>query len=134
VTVDAVLPYPLLADLVLVLHVGIILFVVGGLVLIVVGNLRRWTWVNAPVYRALHLGAIGVVVAEAWLGIECPLTTLETWLRVQGGGSAYESGFIETWCSRILYYEAPTWVFTIAYSTFALLVAAAWWKWPPQRG
>ena len=131
---NATLPFSLLADLVLVLHVGIIVFVVGGLVLIVVGNLRQWSWVNTPLYRILHLIAIAVVVVEAWLGIECPLTTLETWLRVQGGGSAYESGFIETWCSRILFYEAPPLVFTLAYSTFALLVAAAWLKWPPRRG
>ena len=65
----------LFADAVLVLHFLFIVFVVGGLVLVVVGNLRSWRWVNTWWFRLAHLAAIGVVVAEAWLGVMCPLTT-----------------------------------------------------------
>ena len=67
----------LLADIVLVLHFAVVLFVVGGLVLILAGNLIGWRWVNSLWFRLLHLAAIAIVVAEAWLGITCPLTTLE---------------------------------------------------------
>ena len=67
----------LLADAVLCSHVALMIFVVLGLPLIVVGNLRRWPWINSPCLRFAHLGAILVVAGEAWLGIVCPLTTLE---------------------------------------------------------
>jgi hypothetical protein len=123
-----------LADLVLVLHVAVVLFVVGGLVLIGLGNWRRWAWVNAWWFRLAHLGAIAIVVAESWFGIVCPLTTLEAWLRLRAGAPVYGgSGFIEHWLQRLLYYDAPAWVFTLAYSAFALLVALAWWCFPPRR-
>jgi hypothetical protein len=33
----------------------------------------------------------------------------------------------------IVFYRAPYWVFTFAYTLFALLVLAAWWFYPPIR-
>lgn len=126
------MPYQFLADLVLVLHMAIVLFVVGGLLLIVVGNLRSWRWVNHPRFRGLHLAAIAVVVAEAWLGIDCPLTSLETWLRVEAHAATYSASFVEHWLQRLLYYQAPPWVFVGAYTLFGLLVAACWWRYPPE--
>jgi hypothetical protein len=126
-------PYQLLADIVLATHLGVVLFVIGGLVAIVVGNLYRWRFVNSWWFRAAHLAAIAVVVAQAWLGIVCPLTTLESWLRVKVGGTAYETSFIEHWVPRFLFYDAPAWVFTAAYTVFGLAVVAAWWQFPPRR-
>jgi hypothetical protein len=122
-----------LADAVLLLHFGVVLFVVGGLVLIVVGNLRSWRWVNGLALRAAHGAAIAVVAAQSWFGSVCPLTTLESWLRVQSGSAGYGTGFVEHWVSRLLFYEAPGWVFASAYTAFGLLVAAVWWFYPPTR-
>jgi len=121
----------LLADAVLALHVALVLFVVGGLLLVVVGNLRRWSWVNRLGFRLAHLLAIAVVVAEAWLAIPCPLTTLEMALRSQAGAPTYGGGFIEHWLQWLLYYDAPAWVFVTLYSVFGLIVAATWWYFPP---
>ncbi len=128
----APIPYGLLADAVLALHVALVLFVVGGFVLVVVGNQRGWRWVNAPGFRVAHLAAIGVVVAEAWFGVACPLTSLEMWLRTRADGTTYAGGFIEHWLSRLLYHDAPPWVFTAVYSLFGLAVAATWWRFPPR--
>jgi hypothetical protein len=125
------LPYQLLADLVLALHFAIVAFVVGGLVLVIIGNLCKWRWVNALWFRLAHLGAIAVVVAEAWLEIICPLTILEMWLRTKSGATTYGGGFIEHWFQRVLYYEAPPWVFVLGYSLFGLLVVATWLCFPP---
>ena len=126
--------YSILADFVLMLHVAVVVFVVGGLVLVVVGNIRGcWHWVNALWFRLLHLAAIAVVVAQTWLGITCPLTTLESWLRLQAGQSSYNTGFIEHWFGQLLFYNAPSWAFTLVYSVFGLLVAASWWTFPPGR-
>jgi len=125
--------YQLLADGVLVLHFGVVVFVVGGLVLIIAGNLRRWRWVNAFGFRLAHLSAIAIVVIQSWLGEVCPLTTLESWLRVRAGAAGYSRSFIEHWIQRLLFYEAPFWVFVSAYTLFALLVLACWWYFPPRR-
>lgn len=130
---DAALPYQLLADAVLVLHFGVVVFVVGGLALVVVGNLAGWPWVNRLWFRLAHMAAIAIVVVQTWLGHLCPLTTLESWLRVRAGSSPYANSFIGHWVQSILFYEAPYWVFTLVYTIFGLLVVAAWWYFPPRR-
>jgi len=126
--------YSFLADAVLLVHFAIVLFVVAGLLLIAVGNAVHWRWVNGRWFRALHLLAIGIVVVESWLGIECPLTTLENWLRLQAGQGNYLGSFIQHWVHGILFYHAPPWVFTVAYTLFGLAVVVAWWRWPPVKG
>lgn len=128
---DPDLPYQLLADVVLALHFAIVAFVVGGLVLVIIGNLRNWRWVNAFRFRLAHLGAIAIVVAEVWLDATCPLTTLEMWLRAKAHATTYTGSFIEHWVQRVLYYEAPSWVFVLGYSLFGLLVVATWLYFPP---
>jgi len=130
--VNVPLPYQLLADVTLALHFAIVLFVVGGLAFIIFGNLRAWRWINALWFRLTHLVAIVVVVAEAWFGAVCPLTSLEMALRVKAHATTYSGSFIEHWLQRILYYEAPAWVFTLGYSLFGLVVLAIWWYFPPK--
>ena len=125
------LPYQLLADAVLTLHAAVVLFVVGGLVLIVLGNVWNWRWVNSMSFRLAHLAAIAVVVAETWIGLACPLTTLEMWLRARSDAATYGGSFIEHWVQRMLYYDAPSWVFTLGYTLFGALVIATWWYFPP---
>ena len=122
-----------LADLVLAVHAAIAASVVLGLFAIVVGNLRGWRWVNDGWFRAAHLAAIAIVAAESWLGIPCPLTTLETSLRARAGGTTYAGGFIEHWVRRALFFDGPAWAFTLAYTAFGLAVLSSWWRWPPRR-
>ncbi len=129
---ESQLPYQVLADVVLMLHVGIVVFVVGGLVLIVVGYRRSWRWVSTPWFRLAHLAAIAAVVAEAWLGVVCPLTTLEMWLRSLARAPTYDGSFIEHWLQRLLYYDAPAWVFVAGYSLFGLAVVVVWFRFPPK--
>ena len=124
--------YTAIADTVLVLHAAVAGFVVVGLVLVFYGNVSGWRWVNQLWFRFIHLAAIAVVMLESWAGFTCPLTTLESWLRVKAGEPTYGSGFIEYWVSAVLFYDAPSWVFTLAYSLFGMAVAAAWWLYPPH--
>lgn len=119
--------------MVLILHFAVVVFIVGGLVLIMVGNSQTWHWVNALWLRLTHLTAILTVVAEAWFGIPCPLTLLESWLRAKERIAMYNGSFIEHWLQRFLYYDAPSWVFTLIYSFFGLLVVASWIVFPPTR-
>ena len=125
--------YQLFADFILILHVLIVLFVVVGLILIIVGNVRKWGWVNRWWFRLLHLATILFVVLEAWLGVVCPLTTLEMWLRDKAGESTYQGSFIEHWSQQLLYWDFPGWVFLMLYTCFAVLVILTWIIYPPQR-
>lgn len=88
---------------------------------------------GARCFRWLHLAAIGIVVAEAWLGVACPLTTLEAWLRGLAGEGRYAGSFIGHWLQRLLYVDAPPEAFVAACSLFFLAVLLAWWKYPPRR-
>lgn len=120
-----------LADVVLAAHTLFASLVVSGLGAVLVGGVRGWAWVRNPWLRACHLAAIALVVLESWWGVECPLTTLENLLRTSAGDDAYAGGCIAHWLGRILYHDAPPWVFTVAYTLFGLAVAAAWWWFPP---
>ena len=125
--------YLLLADVLLVLHFLFVVFVIAGLLLIVMGGWRGWAWVHKRGFRMLHLAAIAVVVAQAWLGQICPLTSLEMWLRAEAGEAAYSGSFIQYWVSHLLYYRAPAWVFVSAYTLFGAMVLAAWIYVPPTK-
>lgn len=126
------LPFLLLADMVLVLHFAIALFVTGGLVVILFGNWRGWRWVNSLWFRLTHLAAITIIAAQAWLGASCPLTSLEMWLREQAGAATYSGSFIGHWLHRLLYYDAPAWAFILVYSLFGLAIVLTWWYYPPH--
>lgn len=124
--------YQLLADIVLMLHAGVVIFVTGGLLLIIVGNFLGWQQVNNLWFRLAHLLAIAVVMLQAWLGVLCPLTYLEMWLRTQAKVATYSGSFIEFWLQRLLFFDVPSRVFTLAYSIFGLLVLLVWWIYPPS--
>ena len=87
------MPYRLLADAVLVLHLGFVIFVVLGGLLV----LRR------PKLIWLHVPAAAWGVLIEFLGWPCPLTPLENHLRRRGGEAGYEGGFIEHYLVTLLY-------------------------------
>ncbi len=119
----------MLADLLLVLHFFIAGFIVLGLIFVWIGALAGWRWVRNPWFRYLHLAAIAFVAAEALLGFACPLTVWEDLLR---GGVRPET-FIGRWVARLLYYNAPEWVFTAAYCAWAAASLATLSLVPPTR-
>lgn len=122
------------ADLLLVLHVLFVLFVVLGLLLVFIGGAFGWSWVRNRCFRVVHLLAIGFVVVQSWLGELCPLTTWEMALRARAGEAAYGGSFMSHWLGELLYYEAPGWVFVVAYTAFGLLTIAAWVWIRPDSG
>lgn len=85
--------YWILAEIVLALHFCFVIFVVfGGLLAL----RRRWiAW--------LHLPAVGWGILIEFFWWACPLTTLENWLREQGGQAGYAAGFIDYYVSAVLY-------------------------------
>ena len=117
------------ADALLVLHFGIVVFIVGGLILVWIGAAVQWPWIRNPWFRYAHLAAIVFVAGEAMLGFACPLTIWEDMLR---GGVRPES-FVGRWVYRLLYYRAAEWVFATAYALWAAATVATLIFVPPRR-
>lgn len=122
-----------LADLTAFIHFLYILFVVGGQALIMLGWVRQWRWTRQRLFRLLHLAAIGLVVIEVWSKVYCPLTVLESHFRQHSSDSIYTSGFISYWIGRLIYYNAPEWVFILLYSLFFIVVVVTYLVYPPRR-
>lgn len=74
-----------------------------------------WRWIRNPWFRYAHVAAIVFVAVETLAGFACPLTVWEDLLR---GGARPES-FVGRWLARLLYYQAPEWVFATAYVAWA---------------
>lgn len=121
---------PLLADIVLAIHFLFVLFVTVGLLAVWVGAALGWDWVHNLRFRIAHLAAIFFVAAESLAGIACPLTTWEDLLRQAEAG---QGSFMQRWIGRLLYYNLPEWMFTVAYVLFALLVLASFLLIRPHR-
>ncbi len=118
-----------LADLILIVHFLLAVFIAGGLPVIWIGAAAGWGWVRNLRFRVAHLAAICCVTAEALFGIVCPLTAWEDALR----GARSGESFVARWLRRLLYYDFPDWVFTFAYVIFATAVAATFRLVPPRR-
>ncbi len=114
------------SDMVMLFHFAFILFLVGGQCLIMIGYHRRWRWTANREVRALHIACVLYVVAETWAGRWCPLTLLENRYREAAGQELYRTSFVEDWVGRLIYYDAPGWVFTAIYTAFGILVIAYW--------
>ncbi|MFO0868638.1 MAG: DUF2784 domain-containing protein [Pirellulales bacterium] len=124
--------YRLLADGVVVIHAAYVLWVIVGLLLTLAGIVGRWSWIRGFWFRTTHLAMILIVVAEAWWGVVCPLTTWERQLRERAGEETYEGDFIANTVHELLFIEAPPWVFTAGYSAFGALVLLTFLLAPPR--
>jgi len=123
---------PLLADLIVSIHFGYVLFVVGGLFVIVLGGVLRWRFVRFFWLRVIHLVMILFVVFETVFGKTCPLTDWEYELRIAAGQhNAVSGAFIARLIQKLIFYEFPPIVFIIAYCFFGISVLLAWWLIPP---
>lgn len=103
-----------LADLVLVLHLGFVLFVaLGGLLVL---RRPRLAWAHLP-------AAVWGVLIE-YSGWTCPLTPIEIALRERGGTAGYSGGFIDYYVTGALYPGGLTRGQEMALGTLALFVNA----------
>jgi hypothetical protein len=115
--------YRLLADLVLILHAGFVVFVMLGAFLVL-----RWpriAWIHVPVV----LWGAGI----EFLGGICPLTPLENHLRRLSGELGYPGGFIDHYVVSLLYPDGLTRPIQIAIGTLVLVVNIAVYAWALRR-
>ena len=113
--------YPLLADLVLIVHLAFVVFVLCGGLLVL-----RWRWI-----AWLHLPAAVWGAVVEFIGWICPLTPLENWLRAQGGEFADEHDFTARYLLPILYPGDLTRNLQLLLGTVVVVLNAAvyWWLW-----
>jgi hypothetical protein len=109
----------LLADAVLLLHLGFVLFVAAGALAVV-----RW-----PRLAWLHLPAVAWGVAISFTGAVCPLTPLELYLRARAGQHGYAGGFIDHYLLGIIYPEGLTRGLQVGIGVAALGVNLAAYAW-----
>lgn len=119
------MPYLLLADAVVVLHVAYIAYMLLGALLV-----RRWYHTLWP-----HLAAVAWGVFVAATGGICPLTPLEVALRVRAGQTGYAGGFVEHYVLPVLYPTGLTRAMMVAEALLvvAVNVALYCWVWRARR-
>ena len=81
------------ANIVLVIHLGFVIYVVCGGLLIL-----KWKWSVVFHLPAVIWGAL--LEFNGWI---CPLTPFEQWLRAAGGQQGYSGGFVEHYLLSLLY-------------------------------
>lgn len=123
--------YSRLADVVVFAHFAYVGFVVFGLLLVLLGIVLRWRWTRNFWFRAAHLTMIGIVVFEALAGITCPLTTWENHLRRHAGETTSDGAFVARIMHDLMFCDAPSWMFVVAYCVFGALVLTTWIIAPP---
>jgi hypothetical protein len=116
--------YPLLANLVLIVHLAFVVFVLCGGLLVL-----RWRWI-----AWLHLPAAAWGAVVEFSGWICPLTPLENWLRAQGGEATYRSDFIAQYLLPVLYPGDLTRDLQLLLGTVVVVLNTAvyWWLWKMQ--
>jgi Protein of Unknown function (DUF2784) len=116
--------YRLLADLVVLAHLGfVVLAVLGGLLAL---RWRRFVWI--------HLSAVIWAATVEFFGWVCPLTPLENRLRARAGEAAYSSDFIARYLLPVLYPEGLTRELQIALGIFVIVVNLAIYGWVFRSG
>jgi len=108
----------LLAEFIVILHLLFIIFaLIGGLLVI---KWPRLVWLHIPV---VVWGAL-----TEFLGLICPLTPLEIWLRQQAGVDPYQGGFISHYLLPLVYPPGLTpgiqWLLGGSLVTFNILIYA----------
>lgn len=108
------MPYRFLADAVVIVHVGFILFVAGGALL-------AWRW---PALVWVHLPVMAWAAGTITIGFPCPLTDLEMGLRSLAGDGGYPGGFVDHYIEGVVYPARYTpWLQAVAVA--AILVGYA---------
>ncbi len=90
--------YRVLADAVVVVHFGFIMFVAAGALL-------AWRW---PALVWAHMPALAWGVGTVTVGFPCPLTGMEKALRRRAGEGGYEGGFVDRYIEDVVYPDEYT--------------------------
>lgn len=136
--------YKILADLVVVVHFGWIVFVLWGFVLTFCGSVSvylfhaekdRWKrFFDRWIFRTIHLAGIVYVGILTLFGHLCPLTILENTLRGQYDPElTYPGSFVVHYIQRLVYPEANFLLFVIPTMIIAIFCILMFIIRPPAK-
>lgn len=117
----------LFADIILIIHFSIVIFITFGFFLIPIGYKFNWIWVQNLKLRICHCGMMIFVTLETLLGITCPLTVFENNLR----NINHSKSFISYWIDQIIYWNLPSQFFMILYCGTLGWTFLLWKLFPP---
>ena len=121
--------YYFIADVVLILHFSIIIFITSLFFFIPIGYKLNWSWLKYKSVRKIHLALMTLVTFETILGIACPLTYLENHLLEK----VETELFLSFWLKKIIYWDFPSTFFISLYLVCFAWTIALWVFFPPKR-
>ena len=124
--------YSILADFIVVVHFAYVSYVVFGQLLIIVGIPLGWRWIRNVWFRVSHLAMILFVALEAYVGMDCPLTTWEYDLRAAAGQDVDERSFVARLVHDLMFCPADSCNWMVLYVGFAALVVLTFVIAPPR--
>ena len=113
------MPYGVLADFLVLVHVAFVLFVALGALLV-------WRW---PRVAWVHVPAAVWGIAIEWSGAICPLTPLENCLRDRAGRAGYQGDFVQHYLIPVLYPVGLNREVQIVLGALALLINVGLYSW-----
>ena len=119
----------MIADIVLIIHFCIVVFITSGFILIPIGYKLDWSWIENTQYRIIHGGLMAFITLETLIGITCPLTSLENSLR----GIYQSQTFVGYWVKQIIYWNFPSQIFLVLYCVFLGWTIFMWKLFPPSN-
>ena len=117
------------ADLVLIFHFGIVIFITSLFVIIPVGYKLDWKWPRNRKIRSTHFVLISLVTTETVFGLTCPLTLIEHNLR----DIFISNSFVSIWLQKFLYWNFPKEFFLISYILCLMWTIFMWKRFPPSN-
>ncbi len=120
-----------IADIILILHFGIILFITSLFFLIPVGYKFNWIFTKNIKIRVFHAGLMTFVTIETFLGIACPLTYLENYFLNENENE--NKLFLSYWLNKIIYWDLPSYFFLIMYLICLFWTFIMWYIFPPKK-
>ena len=111
--------FRVLADGLVVLHLGFILFVIFGGLVVALWPKAIWAHIPCAVW--------GITIELS--GFICPLTSMENYLRLQAGQSAYSGDFIIHYIEPVIYPEGLTRELQVIMALLAFAINAVVYLW-----
>ena len=125
--------YKILADTIVILHLGWILFMLAGFILTLRGFFQK-CFFDRWLFRTLHLFGIIYVSLLAILGKYCPLTLWENSLRAKYDPAlTYPGSFVVHYAEKLVYPDLNPLIIIIPTFFIAVFIVVIFIIRPPKR-
>jgi hypothetical protein len=121
-----------IAQAILAVHMLAALFIIAGVILIPAGMTRHWAFIDIIWWRAVHVGALGIVAGQRLLGQTCFLSVWEEHFRNIARHGPYAMPLVHAIGYKLVHWPLPFPFTTMLYTGALLYVLVLWWIRPPR--